>query len=120
MGGENFAVGSLIERLKDLLARFASKELADEKACKRTGVLVKFNRKERNKIAFVFHTADKISVQVVFDLNKTSESYVLGMVVGVKEDIERKRKERSKSIIEIPSARLARAVTVASSEGAGI
>jgi len=105
------AVGELIEKIKDLLARFASKELADEKACKRTGVLVKYNTKDRSKIAFVFHTADKISVQIVFDLNQTSREYLLGMVGGVKRHIQEKRQERSKHVIEIPNASLARAIT---------
>ena len=105
------AVGQLIEKVKDLLARFASKELADEKACKRTGVLVQYNTKDRNLIAFVFHTADKISVRIVYDLNKTSEEYLLGMALNTKQYLADKRKERSKHVIEIPSAPLARAVT---------
>lgn len=104
------AVGDLIEKIKDLLARFASKELADEQACKRTGVLVQYNRKERNKIAFVLHTADKITVRVVFDLNQVSRKYLLGMVVGVKEHIQEKRKERSKHVIEIPSSSMVQAI----------
>ena len=103
--GGHQAIGELIKKLRGLLARFASKIYAHDAADPETGVLVQYNRAKRNEVAFELTTADKITVRVVFDLNETSRGYIAGMVKGVKDGIEAKRKERAEaSPIIIPTA----------------
>ena len=108
--GGHQAVGELITAVRRLLARFASKVYADEQADPETGVLVQYNRRERNKVAFVLTTADKLTVRVVYDLNETSREYLAGMVRGIVQQLDERRRERLKQVIEIPSRAMVRAV----------
>lgn len=110
MKEDHRAVGELITAIRRMLARFASKVYADERADPETGVLVQYNRRERNKVAFVFTTADKLTVRIVYDLNETSREYLAAMVKGVLEQLRERRRDRAKHIIEIPSNALVRAV----------
>lgn len=107
-------VGTLLRHICNVLGKFADKSLAGEQADKETGVTVQFNRHQRNEVALVFHTHDKITVRVVYDMNKTSRDYIENMVGGVIKHLEKKRKERAESVILLPSASLTRAITQAS------
>lgn len=107
----DIAIGELIKSLCRLLGRFADKSLASTKADKETGVLVEYNRHQRNEVRFTLHTKDKITVSVVFDMKKLSREYINNMVSGIQSRLEAKRKERISSIIEIPNNKLIKVST---------
>lgn len=108
-------IGTLLRHLCVLLGRFADKTLAGENADRDTGVLIQYNTAKRNEVAFVFHTRDRITVRVIYDLNKTSREYIDTMIGGVIRQIEIKRKERADSnIIVLPSTTQTKQIIAAS------
>ena len=112
--------GELINAIRGLLSRFASRQYADPRADKKTGVLTEYNTVHRNMIAFSGTTHDRISWRIKYDINLTSKEYIDNMVQDVLMRIQAHRKKRQEeSVIVLPGSlsnprkSLSDAVTVA-------
>ena len=98
-------IGELINSLRGLLSRFASREYAHPRADKKTGVLIEYNTVQRNMIAFSGTTHDRVSWRIKYDVNATSKEYIDNMVQEVRMRIETHRKKRQEeSVIVLPGS----------------
>ena len=84
------AVKDISDAVKGLLSRWANKD----------GVDVMYHKAEP-RIKFKLMTEDKIVIEVDFNINKISKSYIDGMIMCIRETILARRKERHENAIII-------------------
>lgn len=96
-------VGDVIDGIRGLLARFASKEYAHELA-DHTGVRVRYSTQQRDLVMFSFVTGDGIALDITFnftELTAVGQAYIANMLRGVMESLNEHREKRLKTPIVI-------------------
>ena len=83
-------LNSLVDALKNLLGKWADKE----------GVTVKYHKTEP-RLLFHFRTPDNFGIKIDYDINQTSREYVDNLILGIRQDLLVKRRERHENPIVI-------------------